>query len=115
MTSAKRLNYVIKSQMELNLSYMPFIKDGGLFIPTNDEYHLGDHVIVDLQLPGHTNKKEVNGKIVWITPQNSLYQSYPGIGIQFIGDNAKNIHDLIKSGIDNTIDIGGYTYGIGMM
>lgn len=113
MVSLPRLQYVIKNQVDLNLSYMPYIKDGGLFIPTNDTYHLGDHIIIDLQLPGHSETKEIAGKIIWITPPNSLYQIFPGIGVQFVGENAKSMHDIIKSSIDNTMDVGGYTYGIG--
>lgn len=113
MASLPRLKYIITNQMELNFSYMPFIKDGGIFFPTNDTFNLGDHIILDLQLPGHPTLKEVTGKIVWITPPNSLYLVYPGIGIQFIGDTAKTIHDIVKSSIDNTMDVGSYTLGLG--
>lgn len=114
MASARKLKYELKNQMELNFSYMPFIKDGGLFVPTDEKFHLGEHIIIEIQFPNHTEYKEVSGRIVWITPPNSLYQIYPGIGIQFIGDNAKSIHDLVKANLDNTMDVGGYTYGMGM-
>lgn len=107
------IEYVIQNQIELNFSYMPFIKDGGLFIPTNEEFQLGDAVTVELKLPGHPETHQITGKVVWITPQNSLYQIFSGIGIQFVGDTAKTIHDLIRANIDNTIDTGGYAYGIG--
>lgn len=92
---------------------MPFIKDGGLFIRTNEPFQLGENIVLNLQLPGLTTAVKVEGKIIWITPGNSLYQIYPGIGIQFTGENAKTTDDLIKANIDNTQDIGGYAYGTG--
>ncbi len=110
----ENLHYFIKNQIELNFSYMSFIKDGGLFVPTNhDGFKLDDIVNIDLQLPNSPETHNVEGKIIWITPANSLYQIFPGVGVQFIGDNAKTIHDLIKSNLDNTQDTGGYAYGIG--
>jgi len=107
-----KLDYNINNQLELNLSYMPFIKDGGLFIPTPETFSLGDRIRVNLQLPGHKDTHVVEGKVVWITPKNALYQIFPGIGVQFIGENAKSLHELIKANLDNTMDVGGYTYGI---
>lgn len=109
---ATTLKYVIQTQIELNFSYIPFIKDGGLFVPTNEEFQMGDDVLVDVQLPGQLEMKQIMGRVVWITPANSLYQICPGIGIQFIGDDAKAIHDLIKASLDNTLEIGCYAYGV---
>jgi len=108
----KILKYLIKTQIELNLSYMPFIKGGGLFIPSHDKFQIGEPVTVELQLPGTDEIKMIEGLVVWITPINALYQIYRGIGIQFSGDNASTIHDFIKANLDNTMDVGGYAYGI---
>jgi type IV pilus assembly protein PilZ len=112
MTEPKTLEYVIKSQLELNLSYMPFIKDGGLFIPTSETFNLGAKILVNLQLPGQKETHTIEGKVVWVTPKNALYQIFPGLGIQFIGENAKSLHEQIKTNLDNTMDVGGYTYGL---
>lgn len=111
MTEPVTLEYIIKNQLELNLSYMPFIKNGGLFIPTSKIFHIGDKIFVNLQLPEQNATHRVEGKVVWITPKNALYQIFPGIGIQFIGENAKALHEQIKANLDNTMDVGGYTYG----
>jgi type IV pilus assembly protein PilZ len=113
MRNAKTLSYVIPSQLELNLSFMPFIKNGGLFIPTNESFALGEAVIVDLQLHGNIRIKDIEGRVVWITPKNALYQIYPGVGVQFIGDHAKALSDQIKANLDNSMDVGGYAYGFG--
>ncbi len=106
------INYVMRDALECNLSYMPFINDGGLFVPTINTYSLGDRVVVDLQLPGKQNSVRIEGKVIWITPRNALHHVLPGIGIQFTGANTKEIRSLIESHIDTKNEIGGYTYGI---
>lgn len=112
MTQPNTLNYDIKDLLELNLAYMPFITNGGLFIPTADAYILGNHVNVDLQLPTKKESIKIEGKVVWLTPKNSLYHVISGIGIQFVGPNANVIRTQLESMLDKSVEIGGYTYGI---
>jgi type IV pilus assembly protein PilZ len=112
MKDRAQLDYVLKNQLELNLSYMPFIKDGGLFVPSNETFSISEKITLNLQLPGQKESHLIEGKVIWITPKNALYQIFPGVGVQFIGDNAKSIHEQIKTNLDNTMDVGGYTYGI---
>src|ERR1700722_9176715 len=94
------LNYVINYPVELNLSYMPFITNGGLFIPTFETYVMGDPILVDLTLPGKKESLRIEGKIIWITPQNALHHVLPGIGIQFTGPNAQAIRTQVESHLD---------------
>lgn len=105
------LNYVINDPVELNLSYMPFVNDGGLFIPSDKNYPLGTKVQVDLVLPGHKESLRIEGKVVWVTPPNALYQVLSGVGIQFTGSQAASVRTQIESGLDKTMEIGGYTLG----
>ena len=106
------LQYAIKDPVELNLSYMPFIYDGGLFIPTFDSYLLGDKILVDVQLPGKVDNLRIEGKVVWITPAEALHHVLPGIGIQFIGANPSTVRSQIEAHLDSSMDVGGYTYGM---
>jgi type IV pilus assembly protein PilZ len=106
------IHYVIKDPVESNLSYMPFINDGGFFIPTMNAYSLGDRVVVDLLLPGKTESLHIEGKVIWITPPNALHHVLTGIGIQFTGANANTIRSQIEAQLDAKVEIGGYTYGI---
>lgn len=112
MSDTEVITYIIRDPLECNLSYMPFIKDGGLFLPTMKSYTLGDRVLVDLTLPGKTDALRVEGKVVWITPKNALHHVLTGIGIQFIGATAPIVKATIESQIDTKIEVGGYTYGI---
>tara|TARA_R110000868_G_scaffold164802_10_gene397714 strand:+ start:1392 stop:1748 length:357 start_codon:yes stop_codon:yes gene_type:complete len=106
------ISYVIKDPLECNLSYMPFIINGGLFIPTMDSYAMGDRVVVDLLLPGKTDSLRIEGQVVWQTPKNALHHVLTGIGIQFVGDNAQMIRSQIEAQLDSKTEVGGYTYGI---
>lgn len=40
------LSLTIRDKAVLYAAYMPFIKNGGLFIPTNKSYSLGDEVFM---------------------------------------------------------------------
>lgn len=111
-TQANTLTYVIKETLELNLSYMPFVREGGLFVPTPLSYPLGAEVIVDLQLPGRKDSLKIQGKVIWLTPKNALHHVLAGVGIQFIGQHSKAVRAEIESMLDKNMEVGGYTYGI---
>jgi len=112
MHDAEILNYVVNDPVELNLSFMPFINNGGLFIPTPKSFSLGDRVLIDLQLPGKKDSIKIEGKVVMVIPQNALHHVLPGVGLQFIGANAPAIRTEIESHLDKSMEVGGYTYGI---
>ena len=112
MSEMEILNYEIKDPLELNLSYMPFINEGGLFIPTPKLFSLGDAITVDLKLPEKKESMRIVGKVVWITPKNALHHVLPGVGIQFGGKNAAAIRAEIEAHLDSSVEVGGYTYGI---
>jgi type IV pilus assembly protein PilZ len=65
------LSLTIKDKSALYAAYMPFIKGGGLFVPTKKEYRLGEEVFMLLTLMDDSEKIPVAGKIVWVTPVSS--------------------------------------------
>lgn len=65
------LSLTIKDKSVLYAAYMPFIRNGGLFIPTNKNYKLGDEVFMLLNLMEEPEKIPVAGKVVWITPKGA--------------------------------------------
>ena len=93
------LTLSIKDKAALYASYMPFIKNGGLFIPTNKEYRLGDEVFILLTLMEDPERIPVAGKIVWLTPRNAQGKRQQGIGVQFSsqdnGDTQKRIESFL--------------------
>ena len=68
------LSLTIKDKSVLYAAFMPFIKNGGLFIPTNKSYKLGDEVFMLLNLMDEPEKIPVAGKVVR-SPQGRPGQS----------------------------------------
>ncbi len=77
------LSLTIRDKSALYASYMPFIKNGGLFIPTDKPYKLGDEVFMLLTLMDSEGKLPIAGKVVWITPKGAQGNKATGIGVQF--------------------------------
>ncbi len=112
MQESRIVNYTISDPLEINLAYMPFIEGGGLFIPSSESFSLGEQVLIDLLLPEKKDSVRIEGKVIWITPNNALHHVLPGIGIQFNGVNAEAHRSLIETNLDKKMEVGGYTYGI---
>lgn len=84
------LSLSIKEKSALFAAYMPFLKGGGLFIPTNKTYKLGEEVYMLLSLMEDPAKLPVSGKVVWITPQSAHGNRVQGIGVQFAANESGN-------------------------
>jgi type IV pilus assembly protein PilZ len=82
------LSLTIKEKSALHAAYMPFIRGGGLFIPTSKAYHLGDEVFMLLTLMDDSTKIPVAGKVVWITPAGAQGGKTQGIGVQFANNES---------------------------
>lgn len=84
------LSLTIKDKAALYAAYMPFVKNGGLFIPTNKAYNLGDEVFMLLTLMDDKERLPVAGKIIWMTPAGAQGNKTAGIGVQFgVQDNGQ--------------------------
>ena len=77
------LSLTIKDKAVLYAAYMPFVKNGGMFIPTGKSYKLGDEVFMLLSLMDEPEKIPVAGKVIWITPRGAQGNRATGIGVQF--------------------------------
>jgi len=77
------LSLTIKDKSALYAAYMPFVKGGGLFIPTNKEYRMGEEVFMLLTLLDEKEKIPVAGRVMWITPIGAQGNRAAGVGIQF--------------------------------
>lgn len=77
------LSLTIKDKAVLYAAYMPFVKHGGMFIPTGKSYKLGDEVFMLLSLMEELEKIPVAGKVIWVTPRGAQGNRAAGIGVQF--------------------------------
>jgi type IV pilus assembly protein PilZ len=91
------LTLTIKDRSALYLAYMPFVRNGGLFIPTNSNYRLGDEVFMLLNLLGDEEKIPVAGKVIWVTPRGAQGKRTAGIGVQFSDQDRGQTHKRIES------------------
>lgn len=84
----------IKDKAVLYAAYMPFVKNGGLFVPTTKQYKMGDEVFILLTLMDEPEKIPVAGKIVWLTPNGAQGNRAAGIGVQFNGQDDTALHKI---------------------
>lgn len=99
------LSLSIKDKAALYKAYMPFVTNGGLFIPTKREYEMGQEVFMLLNLMDETERLPIAGKIIWITPAGSEGFRESGIGVQFSdqdgGQSRNKIENYLAGLIEN--------------
>ena len=82
------LSLAIKEKAALYAAYMPFLKCGGIFVPTSKPYKIGDEIYLILSLMDDPNKYPIAGKVVWITPAGAANNKAQGIGVHFPADES---------------------------
>ena len=97
------LNVTLGDDGALYNAYMPFIKHGGIFVPTPKRYFLGDEVFLLLTLPDSSERLPVAGRVIWLTPVGAQGARVAGIGVQFNesadGEVARTKIESILAGI----------------
>jgi type IV pilus assembly protein PilZ len=83
------------SDRELYQYYMPFVKNGGLFVRTPEHYSLGDDIKLEVTLPDALEASIVIGKVCWLTPIGAQNGTPAGIGVSFDEDK-DNLHNQIE-------------------
>ena len=91
------INCALLNEHDLYMAYMPFVKNGGIFIRTNPIYTLGDEVELILRLMKEYEPYLIKGKVVWITPKGAQGNKPAGIGIEFIGENGRYVSNKIET------------------
>ena len=81
------LSLAVKDKAQLYSAYMPYLKSGGIFVPTAKRYFLGDEVFLLLTLPESSERLPVAGKVIWVTPTGAQGNRTAGIGVQFADSN----------------------------
>jgi len=82
------LSLAIKEKAALYAAYMPFLKNGGIFVPTNKPYKIGDEIYLILALMDDPNKYPIAGTVAWITPSGANNNKAQGIGVHFPADES---------------------------
>lgn len=83
--------------------YMPFINGGGIFIPTQEEYQLGDQIALKVHLTELEQALSFVGQVIWLSMPGIYARS--GVGVQLQGQKgeaAKQQMENYIAGMDHT-------------
>ncbi|SHF53870.1 type IV pilus assembly protein PilZ [Modicisalibacter ilicicola DSM 19980] len=109
MSGKKALSLSIKNTQTLLSAYMPMLERGGIFVPTQERYTLGQEVFLLLTLPEESERLPVTGQVVWISPPGVSGRRMPGIGIHFSAED-QAVRDRIESQLAGQLNKGAPTY-----
>jgi type IV pilus assembly protein PilZ len=101
------LSLPIKEKAALYAAYMPFLTNGGIFVPTAKPYRIGEEIYLILTLLDDTAKYPIAGKIAWVTPPGANNNKAQGIGVHFSGDESgvrvkQRIEELLGAAIGSS-------------
>ena len=99
------LSLKLRDDAALHSSYMPFIRGGAIFVPTNNTGHnFGDEVVISMHLESTNKKLAIPGKVVWIAPE-SCERGTQGLGIQFAGTTKAKVKLIIETMLGNRANV----------
>lgn len=81
--SREIISLTIKDKASLHAAYIPFVRNGGLFIASKKSYKPDDEVFVLLTLMDDKDSIPIAGRVIWITPPGAQGNRESGIGVQF--------------------------------
>lgn len=100
------LSLSIKDQAGLYAAYMPFLTRGGIFVPSNRPFRLGEQVFLVLSLLDRPQKYQVQGTVAWITPAGTPMKT-PGVGIHLPDDdNGRALKRAVEELLGKTVESG---------
>ena len=94
-TRPRVLSVSINDLRTLRAAFMPFLRNAGLFVPTHNEYGMGDEVFLVVKLLGE-EQYALAATIVWMTPAGAQSSRTKGVGVQFKGPDGAKLKDRIE-------------------
>ena len=98
---------VVRSKAALYAAWMPLLKGGGIFLPSNRAHVLGEEVLILLSLLEDPNKIPLQGIVAWINPPHTAGNRPQGIGVQLqdneVGrDLRKKVETLLGTALQSS-------------
>lgn len=93
----QQLECFFDSEDGLYAAYMPFVKGGGLFIRTAEEFTLGTPIQLSVQLLNEPERFFIDAKVIWITPKDAQGKKPKGIGVQFLDESSRVFCNKIEN------------------
>lgn len=97
-----QLTYQFPDIKSLRKAYMPFVHDGGIFIPTEEQFHLGEFINLTVTLPNTEESFTFLGEIIWITPKTST--RIPGVGVQCNDEKGEAFNAVVQNLLGDIFD-----------
>ena len=82
------VSLAIRDRAALYAAYMPFLRRGGIFVPSTRPCKLGDEVFLLLSLIEDEQRYPIAGKVAWITPLGAGNRHTQGFGIHLSDDDS---------------------------
>ena len=110
-TKPKVMTVAISDEKALYLSYMPFLANGGIFVPTDASYTVGDPVFLILKLPD-SEQHAIPGTVGWITPVGAQSGRTAGVGIHFSSPEGEPVRKRIEALLTGKMNSDRATYSM---
>ncbi len=94
-----KIEVEFKATMDFAKSYMLNVSNGGLFIRTDEPFHLDSIVFLKFLLPEDSEAIEAEGKVVWCNAKGGRSYFPRGMGIKFLKikpTDAERISKFVK-------------------
>lgn len=95
----------IEDMATLYASYLSFVENGALFVPSSHVQQLGDEVFIAITLPNSSERMPMNGKVVWVNHKTQGHRPAGfavQIGTDVAGQKIKNeVERLLAGKIDS--------------
>ena len=98
-TEEKSIQHIFPDLLSLKRAFMPFVVEGAIFIPTQNDYQLGDFIKATVTLPESKHDYQFTGEVVWIAPKSN---NHPGVGVTCNDDEG---HAFKKATIEALSDL----------
>lgn len=82
------LSLPIKEKAALHAAYMPFLTNGGIFVPTTKSFRIGDEIYLILTLMDDAAKYPIAGRVAWLSPARTSNHKARGVGVHFSSDES---------------------------
>jgi type IV pilus assembly protein PilZ len=97
----------IRSKAALYAAWIPLLRNGGIFMPSNRSHALGEEVLVLLSLLDDPSKIPLQGNVAWINPPHSAGNRPQGIGVQLqesevVSELRKKVEGLLAGALQSS-------------
>ena len=99
------ISMAIKDKQALYMSYMPFVQNGGLFVPSKKDHDIGEELFLLVKIMDIPDPVQISGRVIWISPARALGNRPRGIGVQFLGDDSAKISNLIENKLGGSLSL----------